>query len=176
MSWTSSANVASYALGRIRITISTSRVLGISSIRTSSRSRRFNRLRSTAECLNRGMIRPTLIPFHLSTERARGEVAARTSIYLVRMRFPSRATRCSSAPCVMRAFRGKLNDAFGVLGSSVLIWDTNCQLLASFLPTTSKRSTTPLRFHARTKTVRLEPPCVARTVGWLSHLLTPGAF
>ena len=148
----------------------------MSSIRASSRNRRFSKLRNTAECLNRGMIKPTRIPFHVLTERARGEAAARTSMYLVRMRFPSRATRCSSAPCVIRALRGKPNDAFAVLRSSVLIWDTNRQLLTSLLPTTGKRCATPFRFHARTKTVRLEPPCVARTVSWFSHLLTPGAF
>jgi hypothetical protein len=115
------------------------------------------------------MIKPIRIPACTSSECARGEVAARTSMYLVRMRFPSRAMRCSSAPCVIRAFRGKPNDAFGVLRSSVLIWDANCQLLASLLPTASKCCTTPLCFHARTKTVRLEPPSIARTVGWLSH-------
>ena len=97
-------------------------------------------------------------------------------MYLVRMRFPSRATRCSSAPRVIRAFRGKLNDALGVLCSSVLIWDSNRQLLAALFATAGKRCATPFRFHARTKTVRLEPPCVARAVGWLSHLLTPGAL
>jgi hypothetical protein len=90
-------------------------------------------------------------------------------MYLVRMRFPSRAMRCSSAPRVIRAFRGKLNDAFGVLRSSVLIRDANGQLLPPLLPTASKRCTTPLRFHTRTKTVRLEPPGIAWAVGWLSH-------
>ena len=69
----------------------------------------------------------------------------------------------------MRAFRGKPNDAFGVLRSSVLIWDTNRQLLPSLFPAASECCTTPLRFHTRTKTVRLEPPSIARAVGWLSH-------
>ena len=169
MSLASAAKVASYASGRILITISTAMDNGTSCKRASSRSRRLRRLRSTAECLNRGTINPTRTPRRTSSECARGEAAVRTSMYLVRMRFPSRAMRCSSAPLVMRASRGKLKDAFGVLRSSVLIWDANRQLLAPLLAPTCKRSATPLRFHACTKTVRLEPPCVPGAIGWLSH-------
>jgi hypothetical protein len=143
----------------------------MSSTRANSRSRRLSKFRNTAECLKRGTISPTLVPPRDPSECAKGEAAARTSMYLVRMRFPSRATRCNSAPCVIRALRGKLSDALSVLRSSVFIWNTNRQLLPSLLAPTSKRCTTPLRFHTRTETVRLEPPCVARAVSWLSHLL-----
>jgi len=45
----------------------------------------------------------------------------------------SRDKRCSSAPRVIRASRGKPRDAFGVLCSRVLIWDTHRQLLSPFL-------------------------------------------
>ena len=87
------------------------------------------------------------------------------------MRFPSRAMRCNSAPRVIRASRGKPSDALGVLRSRVFVWDADRQLLPSFLATTSKCGTSPLRFHTRTKTVRLESPRIPRTVGWLSHKL-----
>jgi hypothetical protein len=69
----------------------------------------------------------------------------------------------------MRARRGKPNDAWGVSGSCVLVRDTDGQLLTTLLPTTSQGLATPLRFHTRTESVRLEPPRVTRTVGWLPH-------
>lgn len=171
MSLVSATNVASYASGRIRSTTSMDVCSGTSCVRASSRSLRLRRLRKTAECLNRGITKPIRTPCQGLSESARGEVAARTSMYLVRMRFPSRAIRCSSAPRVIRTFRGKPNDAFGVLCSGVFIWDTNCQLLPALLPTASKCCTTPLRFHTRTETVRLQPSSVTRTVSWLSHHL-----
>ena len=43
------------------------------------------------------------------------------------------------------------------------------QLLPSLLAAAGKGLTTPLRFHTRTKSVRLQPPRIARTVGRLSH-------
>ena len=166
---------AVYASGRMRSTTSESMPVGNIRVRASSRSLRLTWLRATAECLNRGTMRPILRPFHDLSERARGEAAARTSMNMVRMRFPSRAMRCSSTPRVIRASRGKPSGAVGVLRSRVLVRDADCQLLAPLLATTSKRSTSPLRFHTSTKTVRFEPPCVTRTVGWLSHLATPGS-
>src|SRR5829696_4960166 len=94
---------------------------------------------------------------------------ARTSRNVVRIRFPSCAICCNSAPRVMRARRGNPSDAWGVSGSGVLIRDADCQLLPSLLPAAGEGLTTPLGFHTRTEPVRLETPRVARTVGWLSH-------
>lgn len=169
------SNDAVYASGRMRSTTSDSMPVGSIRVRASSRSLRLTWLRATAECLYRGTMSPILRPLHELSERARGEAAARTSMNMVRMRFPSRAMRCSSTPRVIRASRGKPSDAVGVLRSRVLVWDTDCQLLASLLATTSKRRTSPLRFHTSTKTVRFEPPCITRTVGWLPHFATPGS-
>jgi hypothetical protein len=143
--------------------------------RASSRRRRLTRLRATAECLKRGTTNPTRVQ-EVSpsvspslTGCTRGEVATRTSMCSVRMRFPSRAMRCNSAPRVIRAARGKPSDAPGVLCSGVLVRNTNGQLLTTLLTPTGQRCTTPLRFHARTESVRLEPARVARAVGWLPH-------
>ena len=158
-----------YASGRILSTTSTLIPVGIRYVRASSRSRRLTLLRETALCLKRGTTRPIRNPAGARSACARGEAAARTSRCLVRMRFPSRAIRCSSAPRVIRARRGKPSESVGVLCSGVLIRNTNGELLAPLLPTTSKRCTSPFRFHARTETVRLEPPRVAWAVGWLSH-------
>jgi hypothetical protein len=69
----------------------------------------------------------------------------------------------------MRARRGKPSDACGVSGSCVLIRDTDGKLLAPLLPAASESLATPLCFHSRTETVRLEPPRVTRAVGGLSH-------
>jgi len=69
----------------------------------------------------------------------------------------------------MRARRGNLSDASGVSGSGVLVRDADRQLLPSLLAAAGEGLTTPLRFHTRTKSVRLEAPRVARTVGRLSH-------
>jgi len=71
----------------------------------------------------------------------------------------------------MRASRGKSSDALGVLRSRVLVWDTNRQLFPPFFAAASQRSSSPFRFHPRTKTVRFKPSCVTRTVSWLSHKL-----
>lgn len=166
----SCSNVASYASGRTRMTISADNSAGSICRRASSRRRRFKRFRATAECLNRGTIRPTRKPPYAElSKRARGEAAARTSKCWVRMRFPSRAMRCSSPPRVIRAWRGKLNDASGVLRAGILVRDTDRELLTSLLPTAGQSCTTPPRFHACTKSVRLQPSRVARAVGWLSH-------
>ena len=93
----------------------------------------------------------------------------RTSNKAVRIRLPSRAIRCSSAPRVIRARRGKASDVFGVSGACVLVRDADRQLLPSLLAAAGKGLTTPFRFHTRTEPVRLEAPRVARTVGRLSH-------
>jgi hypothetical protein len=170
MSTASASNGAAYASGRILRTTSTARADGSIFNRASSRRRRLSWFRATAECLNRGTTRPIRSPAQCGTDGcARGEAATRTSRCVVRMRFPSRAMRCNSAPRVIRASRGKLNDAEGVLGSSVLIRDANRELLPSLLATAGQRGTSPLRFHSRTKTVRLEPPRIARAVGRLTH-------
>src|SRR5215207_7383119 len=96
---------------------------------------------------------------------------ARTSRNVVRIRFPSCAIRCSSAPRVMRARRGKPSDARGASGSGVLVRDADRQLLPSLLPAAGQGFTAPLRFHTRTESMRLEAPRVARTVSRLSHVL-----
>lgn len=77
--------------------------------------------------------------------------------------------RCSSAPRVILFVRGYPNRASGVLRASVLVRDANSQLLTALLAPTGKRGTPPLRFHTRTKSVRLEPTRIARAVSWLSH-------
>ena len=69
----------------------------------------------------------------------------------------------------MRARRGNPSDARGVSGSGVFVRDADRELLPSFLTAASQGLATPLRFHARTKPVRLEAPRIARTVGRLSH-------
>jgi hypothetical protein len=101
--------------------------------------------------------------------RTRGEATIRTSSMLVRRRFPSCAIRCRSAPRVIRARRGNACDARGVSGSCVLVRNANRQLLPPLLAAASKGLATPLRFHPRTKSVRLDPPRVPRTVGGLPH-------
>jgi len=163
----SSGNDAPYASGRMRITTSAARSKGRSRVRDSSRSRRLTRFLATAVCRWRGTIRPTLVC--VPAERAKGEAVARTSRRTVRMRFPSCAIRCSSAPRVIRARRGKPSDALGASGSCVLVRDTDGELLPSLLAAASKGLTTPLGLHTRTKPVRLEPSRVSRTVGRLSH-------
>lgn len=158
---------ARYASGRMRITTSAARSRGRSRMRESSRRRRLTRFLATAVWRRRGTIRPTLVC--RAAECARGEAIARTSRKRVRMRFPSRATRCSSAPRVMRARRGKPCDALGASGSCVLVRDTDGELLPSLLAAASKCLTTPLGLHTRTEPVRLEPSRVSRTVGRLPH-------
>ena len=69
----------------------------------------------------------------------------------------------------MRARRGKLSDALGASGSCVLVRDSDGELLTSLLAAARKGLTTPLGFHTRTKSVRLEPSRIARTVRWLPH-------
>jgi hypothetical protein len=49
----------------------------------------------------------------------------RTSNNAVRIRFPSCAIRCSSAPRVIRARRGNPSDALNVSGSGVLVRDAD---------------------------------------------------
>ena len=110
---------------------------------------------------------PTRI--RLPGERSRGEAAARTSRCMVRMRFPSRAMRCNSAPRVIRACRGKPSDAWAVLRPRVLVRDTDRELLPSLLAAAGQCRSAPLRLHACTETVRLEPSRVTRTVGGLPH-------
>jgi hypothetical protein len=167
MSIASAAKGARYASARIRMTTSAATSAGSSRVLESSRKRRLTWFRATAEWRYRGTISP--IRVRDPGKCARGEAMARTSRKVVRIRFPSCAIRCSSAPRVMRARRGKPSDARGASGSGVLVRDADRQLLPSLLPAASQGLPTPLRFHTRTKSVRLEAPRVARTVGWLSH-------
>jgi hypothetical protein len=71
------------------------------------------------------------------------------------------------ALCVHAAENPMTPEAFS--GSCVLVRDTDSQLLTSLLATASECLATPLRFHTRTESVRLEPPRVTRTVGRLPH-------
>ena len=141
----------------------------------SSRRRRLILFRATAECLNRGTMRPMRRPFQHPSCRARENAVTRISICGVQIRFPLRAMRCNSAPRVMRASRGNLNNLLGVLCSRVFIWNAHRQLLPPLLATASQCSTSPFCFHTSTKSMRLEPPCITWTIGWLSHELTPKA-
>ena len=100
---------APYASARIRMTMSAATLDGRSRVRESSRRRRLTRFRATADCRNRGTISPTRV--REPDRCTRGEAMARTSRNVVRIRFPSCAIRCSSAPRVMRARRGKPSDA-----------------------------------------------------------------
>ena len=163
----SDENGARYASGRIRMTTSAATSVGRIRVLDNSRRRRLTRFRATAECRNRGTIRPMRV--RVPDGCTRGEAMARTSRNVVRIRFPSCAIRCSSAPRVMRARRGNPSDAWGVSGSGVLVRDADRQLLPSLLPAAGKGLPTPLRFHTRTEPVRLEAPRIARTVGRLSH-------
>ena len=159
---------ARYASGRIRMTTSAATSDGRSRSLESSRRRRLTRFLATADWRNRGMIRPTRV--RVPRGCARGEAVARTSRNGVRIRFPSCTIRCSSAPRVMRARRGKPRDAWGVSGSGVLVRDADRQLLAPLLPAASEGLTPPLCFHTRTEAVRFEPSRVARTVSGLPHV------
>ena len=151
----------------VRMTICAGRSAGSRRVLESSRRRRLTRLRATADWPNRGTISPIRVLFPIG--RSRGEAMTRTSNNAVRIRFPSCAICCSSAPRVIRACRGKLSDVLDVSGSGVLIRDPNCQLLPSLLTAAGQGFTTPLRFHTRTEPVRFEAPRVARTVSRLSH-------
>jgi hypothetical protein len=153
MSALSAEKAARYASGRIRITISAATSVGRRRALDSSRRRRFTRLRATADWRNRGTISPTRVL--APSGSIRGEATTRTSSNTVRIRFPSCAIRCSSAPRVMRARRGNPSDARGVSGSGVLVRDSDRQLLPALLAASSQGLTTPLRFHTRTESVRL---------------------
>jgi hypothetical protein len=166
MSLSSASNDAAYASRRALMTTSIGGVDGRRRVRTSSRRRRFNRLRSTADLEYRGTTRPT-------RGWSRGEATARTSRCVVRTRFPSRAMPCSSAPRVSRWLRGKPSpkalrrDCSSDAG--VLARDPNGQPLPPFLPAAAERLTSPFRRHPRAEPVRASTPLVAGTVGRLTH-------
>jgi len=152
----------------MRSTTSAERSAGSRRCRVSSRSWRLRRFRLTADCLNRGTMSPTRI--RVPGKRTRGEAAARTSRFVVRMRFPSREMRCNSAPRVIRACRGKPSDVWAVLRARVLVRDTDRELLPSLLAAAGQCRAAPFSLHARTETVRLEPSRIARTVSGLPHI------
>jgi hypothetical protein len=145
------------------MTTSTGGAVGRRRVRTSSRSRRFKRLRSTADPAYRGTTIPT-------RGCPRGEAIARTSRCAVRIRFPSRATPWSSAPRASRWLRGKLSPSRDSRsGAGVFTRDPNGQPLPPFLPTAAEGLAPPLRRHASTEPVRTGAPLVTGTVGGLTH-------
>lgn len=163
-------NDAPYALDRTRRTMFAPKCAGSTDRRTTSLRRRLSLFRATAVLPSRGTISPTRIEgLSDSTEDKRGEAEIRTSICGVRMRFPSRAMRCNSAPRVIRAARGYASDDLDVLRSSVLVWNANGQLRTSLLAATRQCCASPFGFHASTESVRLEPARVARAVSGLPH-------
>jgi hypothetical protein len=162
MSSRSAANSAAYDSRRARIAMSAdgrSLSFGKSSIRTSSRSRRFSWFRATAVCWCRGTTTPT-------RECARGEARARTSRCMVRIRFPSRMTVCRSRPRVSRLRRGNRKPW---LGACVLAWQLNGEALAPLLTAAAEHCTTPLGLHASAKPVSLDAALVARAISRLTH-------
>lgn len=169
MSRRSNSKVASYVVARAIRTMSCDGFPGISTVRASSRSRRFSLFRSTAECFAFGTMSPILdLP-----GCGKGETLNRTSRNLVRMRFPSRNMRCRSGPRVIRHSRGNPEDTSAESGSGVLVRDPDRQLLTAFLASTGQCGTAPLRFHPCTESVRLQASRVTRPICWLSHKQTP---
>jgi hypothetical protein len=163
MSIASTSNDAVYASGCARMTISTDGIVAKSRVRTNSRRRRFSRLRSTADLEYRGTTIPT-------RGCPRGVAIARTSRYVVRIRFPSRTTLWSSTPRVSRWLRGKSSPCRGRRsGAAVLTRDPNSQPLPSLLPTAAESLAPPLGGHAGTKPVRTGAPLITGTIGGLTH-------
>jgi hypothetical protein len=145
------------------MTTSTDGVAGRRRVRTSSRSRLFNRLRSAADPEYRGTMIPT-------RGCPRGEAIARTSRCMVRSRLPSLATLWSCAPRVSRWLRGKPSPGrAGQSGAGVFARDLNGQPLPPFLPAPAESLASPLRGHASAEPVRTSAPLVAGTVGGLTH-------
>jgi hypothetical protein len=144
------------------MTKSTGGASGSSARRQSSRSRRFSRFRSTAECACFGMTSPIR-----ACGRREREATTRTSKCSVRSRFPSRAIFRRSAPRVMR--RPGSNVSW--LRAGVLTRKLYRQALAAFLAATSQDLTSPLVCHASTKAVCLHTALVTGAVGWLAHAM-----
>jgi hypothetical protein len=163
MSVSSASKDAAYASGRARMTTSTDAVVDRRCTRTSSRKRRFSRLRSTADPEYRGTMIPT-------RGCPRVEVVARTSRCMVRIRFPSRATLWSSTPRVSRWLRGKLSPWRGCRsGAGVLARDPNSQPLPPFLPTAAESLASPLRRHTSAEPMCTSASLVTGTIGGLTH-------
>ncbi len=154
---------SAYAPGRACSTVSTGGAPGSSSVRASSRRRRFRRLRSTALRPCRGTTRPTR-----GWSRRRREAVIRTSIVSVRSRFPVRAMRRSSDPRVMRTLRGK-DTARSRSGAGVLAWQPHGEPLAPLLPPAREDFTSPLVGHAGAESVLLDAALVARAICGLAH-------
>jgi len=100
-------------------------------------------------------------------EKPRGEARTRTSRYAVRIRFPSRMTFCMSGLRVSRCCRGKPKPSSG---AGVLVWQLDGEALAALSAATAENCTSPLGFHARAKSVRLDPALVAGTIRRLTHV------
>ena len=158
---TSAASVsklAVYASRRLRITTSTGGRTGSMAHRASSRSRRFNRLRSTLVCPCFGTISPT-------RGCGRGEATARNSRCSVRMRFPSRAMTRMSASRVSLRLRGNRKAS----GAGVLARQLNREPLTPFLPAPAQNFSPPTCRHPRAKAMRLDTALVTGTVRGLTH-------
>src|SRR6478672_1706777 len=97
----------------------------------------------------------------------RGEARTRTSRCTVRIRFPSRRTVCMSEPRVSRWRRGKPKPS---LRACVLVWQLNGEALPALLATAAENFTSPLGFHTRTESVRLDTALVAGTIRRLTHV------
>jgi hypothetical protein len=163
ISASSASNDTAYASGRARMTMSTDGIVDRRRVRTSSRKRRFNRLRSTADAEYRGTTIPT-------RGCARGEATARTSRCMVRIRFPSRAILWSSTPHVSRWLRGKPSPCRGSRsGAGVLARDPNSQLLPPFLAATAESLASPFRRHTSAEPMCPGAPLITGTVGRLTH-------
>jgi hypothetical protein len=163
MSIASTSNDAVYASGCARMTMSTEGMVAKRRVRTNSRRRRFSRLRSIADLEYRGTTIPT-------RGCPRGVAIARTSRYMVRSRFPSRATLCSSTPRVSRWLRGKSSPCRSCpSGAAVLARDPNSQPLPSLLPTAAESLAPPLGGHTSAKPVRTGTPLIAGTISGLTH-------
>jgi hypothetical protein len=163
MSVSTASNDAAYASGRARMTTSTDSVVDRRRVRTSSRKRRFSRLRSTADPEYRGTTIPT-------RGCPRGEATTRTSRCMVRIRFPSRTTPWSSTPRVSRWLRGKASLCRGCRsGAGVLARDPNSQPLSPFLPAAAESLASPFRGHASAEPMCPGAPLVTGTVGGLTH-------
>src|SRR3954462_3531238 len=100
-------------------------------------------------------------------ETPRGEARTRTSRYAVRTRFPSRMTVCMSRPRVSRCCRGKPKPS---LRACVLVWQLNGEALTTLFAATAENCTSPLGFHARAESMRLDAALIPGTICRLTHV------
>jgi hypothetical protein len=154
----SSSNEAVYASAFARKTKSAAEASGSTSRRTTSRKRRFRRLR-------RGVEFPDLGTTIATRGCDRGEDNARTSRNFVRARFPSRITSRSSALRVRRCVRG--NARFS--GAGVFRWKFNGQALSALFSAPTQGFSSPTSGHPSTKTVGLHTALITGTICRFSH-------